>query len=159
MASTYRIVDEPTPGPAAQFVAAPMFPLLALMLGGAWLAWPWYIVNGWAMGSATRVRETVLVLGTTVCTAALAFIILGLEADKILTGVGIQLAVLLLTVLKLATAYWLHTLQAVGHQLFLYVRGGEDTGNGNAWGMVLLGMFARGWVLKQLPDLLAMVLA
>ncbi len=159
LSATYRISDEPTPGVAAQFAASPTFPLLAVMLGGAWLAWPWYVLNAWAMGSATRVRETVIVLATTACTAALAFIILGLEDDKVLTGVGVQLAILLLTAVKLAAAYWLHTLQSVGHQLFLYVRGGEDTKNGNAWGVLLLGMFLRGYVLKKLPELLILVLS
>jgi hypothetical protein len=53
----YQIIDEPSPGPLAEAIVNPFWPLLGLMLGGAWIAWPWFLLNGHALGSATQERE------------------------------------------------------------------------------------------------------
>ena len=57
----YRIEDEPRPGALAHLVVSPMPILLAAMLGGPWLAWPWFVLNGIALGSPTLRRELAVV--------------------------------------------------------------------------------------------------
>ena len=51
---SYRIGDEPRPGALARVAVDPMWPLLAVMLGGVWLSWPWFVLNGVVVGSPTR---------------------------------------------------------------------------------------------------------
>jgi len=41
----YRIADEPRPGALSQLAVNPLWPLLAVMLGGTWIAWPWFALN------------------------------------------------------------------------------------------------------------------
>jgi hypothetical protein len=53
----YRIIDEPSPGPTAHLAVSPMWPLFALMFGGAWLAFPWFVFNAYAIGSFNRRKE------------------------------------------------------------------------------------------------------
>ena len=36
--------------------------VLAIMFGGAWLSWPWFVFNGFVVGSPTRKKELALVL-------------------------------------------------------------------------------------------------
>ena len=71
----YRIEDEPQPGAMAQVAVDPLWPLLGLMFVGAWFSWPWFVVNGFAVGSPTRWRELAWVIGGFVVSAA---IILGI---------------------------------------------------------------------------------
>ena len=61
MSASYRLPDEPRPGPLSHLVVNPMWPLLAVMFGGVWLSWPWFLFNGWALGSPTRLREALVV--------------------------------------------------------------------------------------------------
>ena len=57
MRGGYAIADEPEASRLAHLTVRPSMPLLALMLGGAWIAWPWFALNAYAMGSPTRRRE------------------------------------------------------------------------------------------------------
>lgn len=74
MATRYQIADEPAPGPLSQLIVNPSWPLLGMMFGGAWLAWPWFLVNGYALGSATRRREHMLLAIAVVGSVLLAFL-------------------------------------------------------------------------------------
>ena len=59
----YQIPDEPRPGPLRQLVVAPTWPLLATMLAGCWLAWPWFCFNGlpgWAQWTIRYIVPPVL---------------------------------------------------------------------------------------------------
>ena len=71
MTATYRIADEPTPGRLAGLVVNPFWPLLGAMLGGFWLALPWFALNAAALGSATRRREWAYLAGGMAVSAAL----------------------------------------------------------------------------------------
>jgi hypothetical protein len=65
----YRIHDEPDPGVAARLAVSPLWPVLALLFAGAWLAWPWLALNAFALGARSRARQlfvAVLALGATV---------------------------------------------------------------------------------------------
>ncbi len=70
MTTGYRIADEPMPGRLAGWVVNPLWPLLAAMLAGFWLALPWFALNGVAMGSATRRRELAWIVGGAILSAA-----------------------------------------------------------------------------------------
>lgn len=49
--ATYRILDEPLPGPRDRAVVSPNWPLFSIMFAGPWLSWPWFLFNAWAMKS------------------------------------------------------------------------------------------------------------
>lgn len=79
----YRIADEPTPGSLERFVVNPIWPLFGLMLGGGWLAFPWYVFNGVALGSATLKREILLAVAAFAGAALLALAALALLGTRI----------------------------------------------------------------------------
>src|SRR5688572_26277398 len=91
--SSYVISDEPRPSPLRDYVVRPSAPLLAMMLGGAWLAWPWFIVNGIALGSPTWRREVAMVVIAIAGSALLAVTAIALvDAGVIHTETQARLA-------------------------------------------------------------------
>ncbi len=56
----YRIVDEPVQTRVSRLAVRPLWPWLALALGGAWAGVPWFAVNAFALGSkeALRLEQT-----------------------------------------------------------------------------------------------------
>ena len=62
MSSGYVIADDPRPGKLAHLSVSPMWPFFAVMFAGAWLAWPWYVLNSFAIGSPNQKREIALVV-------------------------------------------------------------------------------------------------
>ena len=57
MTAAYTIPDEPRASPFNHLVVRPNGPLLAAMLCGGWMTWPWFAFNSIAMGSPTRKKE------------------------------------------------------------------------------------------------------
>lgn len=145
----YRLDDEPRPGALARLAVEPLWPLLGLMLGGAWLGLPWFVLNGMAVGSPTRVREAVLAAIGLLASLGLAFGLLYLWQGGILDKGSLQYAMLVLVVWKLAIGYALFVMQASTIELYQYYGGVL-----NRFGLpvVLLGaFFLRGLVLNLLP--------
>ena len=123
MSATYRIQDEPRPGAMGHLVVNPVFPLLALMMGGAWLGIPWFIFNSFAMGSSTRRKETMLAV-LLVPGTLLLFILLGtLVSLDVLTTSSLPYAGVSITVWKLAVGYALFNLQQRNFALHEYYGG------------------------------------
>lgn len=123
MSATYRIQDEPRPGALGHLVVNPMFPLLAFMMAGAWLGVPWFILNGFAMGSASRRKELVLAV-LVVPGTLLLFALLGvLLSTDVLTKASLPYALVGITVWKLAVGYVLYNLQQRGFALHEYYGG------------------------------------
>ena len=122
---SYAISDEATPGRLSRFAVHPQWPLLASMLCGAWLAWPWFVFNGVALGTPTRRREAITVgIGLGV-TAALAWLLLFLIEREVLESVlTIRLALLVFFGVKLAISYATVLLQMRTFATFEYY-GGE----------------------------------
>lgn len=146
----YRIEDEPRPGALAKWAVSPFWPLLGLMLGGAWLGLPWFVFNAIAVGSPTRVREWGLaglcLLGSLVIGAVLLQCV---AAGYIQTQAQIQYALLILVVWKLAIGYLLFMQQNATIEIYQYY-GGEL----NRFGLpvVLVGAFVlKGMVIKWVP--------
>jgi hypothetical protein len=151
----YRIVDEPRPSAHAELSVNPFFILLAVMLGGVWLAWPWFVFNSLAIGSATLRREVALVIAGFVGSGALIGLGARLVAGGVIDERTLPYAFLVLVVWKLAVSYVVLTNQARSHQLHEYF--GGPTKNG-MW-VVLLGFFARRTVLGALGGVWLMILA
>jgi hypothetical protein len=142
----YRIADEPQPGPQAHLAVNPFWILLGTMLGGAWLAWPWFVFNSIAIGSATKKKEFALVAVAVAGSVALYFGIGALVAGSVLDERNVPYAVLAVVVYKLGIAYALHLLQSRSFQLHEYFGGASR----NGMMLLIVGFMARGWVLQRL---------
>ncbi len=129
---------------------SPFFPLLAAMLAGQWLAWPWFIVNSIAMGSPTRNKELavigIAILGSMVGAA----VVVAIPDEDVLHW---RLAALALAVWKLSCAYVLHNYQGRTWQLFQHYEG--DTGRSRNGLFLVLGgaFFLRPLIMKAVDSL------
>jgi len=139
----YRIIDEPLPSIWRRFAANPIFPLLASMLAGQWLAWPWFLLNGLALGSPFRRREALIVLGAFLGCVVWTGVTLAFD-DGQTSKLVIRLMLLVLTCWKLACAYALHTLQGRTFELVIHYEGERR----KLPPMVVLGV--GFWVLRPL---------
>lgn len=140
---SYRIADEPTPSGLARLAVNPFWPLLAVMMSGTWLAWPWFALNSFAVGSPTRRRELALVIGGFAGVFALLLVLGTLVHANWLGASGVQYAAIVVTVFKLATSYWLYTLQSRSFHLYEYFGGPVKSG----LLALVLGGFARRTVV------------
>jgi hypothetical protein len=149
MANTesYHIADEPNPGPMAHLTVNPIWPLFGVMFGGAWLSWPWFLFNSFAMGSPTRRRETLWCLGSFVVSALLFAVIVFLAETMGQTAIPYLL--MGLTIWKLGVSYRLYTLQARPFELHQYYGGPVRNG---MW-VVAAGFFlGRRYLLPPLSE-------
>jgi hypothetical protein len=119
----YRIADEPTPSTLARFAVNPLFPFLAVMLGGAWLGFAWFAVNSFAVGSPTRFKELVWLLGALGVAALLAVAAFLAIDDGLLQARHMAYAALVILVVKLAAAYAVHILQSRTIEIYEYYGG------------------------------------
>jgi len=122
---TYQIADEPAPNEGrGNFVFRPNAPLLATMLCGSWLAFPWFALNALALGSPTAKREVKLCLFAMAGIAALAFGIYGLvHVGVIESRLALRLALLALSGFKLGCAYLIANIQARTFEVYTYYGG------------------------------------
>lgn len=147
----YRIADEPEPSTWRRYATAPIFPLLASMLAGQWLAWPWFILNGVAMGSPTRAKE-LRVIGVALVGSLLgAAAVVAIPDDNVL---GWRLALLALTTWKLACAYVLHNYQSRTWELFQHYEGNEAMGRNGMIALTAGAFFLRPMLFKAIDSLL-----
>lgn len=125
--ASYQIVDEPRPGRLAYLAVQPLWVFLGALLGGGWLAWPWFALNAVAVGSATRGRELWLVAAG-VSGSLVAF--LGIMALTAALGDGawLKYALLPITLYKLAIYYFLFMAQSRSAELFTYFGGTHRSG-------------------------------
>jgi hypothetical protein len=142
---SYRILDEPRPGALARVVVNPLWPLLAVMLGGAWLGWPWFVLNAWAVGSPTRLRETVLAAGGFLGNVVLVLAMAAVYEAGVLTQTAIPYALLTVTVWKLGLSYVLYVIQSRSFHLYEYYGG---TVHNPVLVLVVAFVWGREWVLS-----------
>src|SRR5688500_16070714 len=76
--NSYRVVDEPHPSGLSQWAVRPLWPLFAQMLAGAWLSWPWFVLNAFALGSATRKREAMYIGAAGLGSVLISILVIGL---------------------------------------------------------------------------------
>lgn len=122
--STYRIDDEPRPGALARMAVSPFWPLLGLMLGGTWLGLPWFAFNAIAVGSPTRTRELTLVaVGIAGSVVICSMILHAMDVGYIRSKAGMQYALLVVLIWKLAIGYALFVQQSATIELYQYYGG------------------------------------
>jgi hypothetical protein len=139
-APTYRIVDEPRGSRIEHLATRPYFPLLALVLGGAWVSWPWFAVNAIALGGMTRRREILLAVAGFAGSATIAGAIWALYGASVLGPRGLPYAYLVLTLWKLGVSYWLYELQERAAEIRQHYVGRLAGGAG----LVMAALIARG---------------
>jgi hypothetical protein len=154
MSQLYELPDEPRPGRWATLAVNPMWPLLALMLGGPWIAWPWFVINAVAIGSPRRGREILLVAAAVFGTALLGFAFVVLHVRLGLSQLQVQFGWLGLTLWKVAFAYVLYMGQARTFALYEYYGGAAHNG---AY-VMLLAYLLRSKLDMSLPVIVQMVL-
>jgi hypothetical protein len=143
----YRILDEPEPSTLARLAVNPLWPMLALMLAGAWLSLPWFALNGMALGSPTRRRELALAAAGLAGAAALGLAILMLADAGVLSTRALRYAVLAPIAWKIGIGYALYSLQSETFQLYEHF-GGKVA---NGMFVLLIGAFAlKGKVVAML---------
>lgn len=149
----YRILDEPRPGPQAHLSVNPFWILLSVMMGGAWLAWPWFVFNSFAIGSATRKKELVLVVLGVAGSAALYLGVMALVTASVVDERSVAYAALVVVTWKLGITYALHVLQGRSFQLYEYFGGPSKSGVL----LIVVGFLARGAVLERLEGSLWLI--
>lgn len=127
-ASGYRIADEPRPSGLSQVAVNPFWPFLGVMFGGSWLSWPWFVVNGFAVGSPTRKKELAIAIFGFVLTGSMVVTIVGLASTGRISQRAVPYALLSLTVAKLGVTYWLHALQSTTFEIYEHYGGAVRQG-------------------------------
>lgn len=151
----YTIIDEPQPGSLSKIVVNPFWPFLATLLGGVWLGWSWFVLNSFALGSATRTREVVATLIGLLGTATLAALSLSLYSTGRIAEDAFGYAVTVVIVWKLAVTYMLHLMQHRSFEVYEYF--GGPTRNGML--VLLAGFLLRSRVTELVArDLLILIL-
>ena len=146
---TYQIADEPTETTLGAYVVRPTAPLLAAMVAGSWLSWPWFAFNAIAMGSPTKRKELLLVAGAFVGTAALAMLVIALARAGILPpGIPTRLAVLAIVTFKLSMTYYISIVQERTFHVYQYY-GGTVRGAG---AVISIGYYLKGLVIGLSDD-------
>lgn len=141
---TYRIVDEPEPGRLSKLAVNPLWPFLAVMLGGAVFGWAWFALNAVAIGSATRRREIGLLLIGVVGGAVVCLAVVGLYA-QLPPGVA-PYAFLVVPIWKLGISYLVHLSQTRSIEVFEFQGGTLRNPL-----PVLLGLWLLRGVLPPVP--------
>ena len=145
--TTYQIADEPRPQGLAHLIVNPVWCLFAFMFAGVWLSWPWFILNGFWMGSPSRNRELVTALFGVVGSFALATVLLGAVGREWIPERWVGTSMAVFVVWKLFVSYRLFALQSRTFDLHQYYGGVAR----NGLIPVLLGAFARPHILPE-PD-------
>ena len=139
---TYQIADEPIDTQLGSYVVHPSAPLLAIMLAGAWLSWPWFAFTAIAMGSPTRRREIALCAAAFAGTGALAAIAIALiQRGVIPDGAPIRLTVLAIVTFKLGMTYYISIVQDRTFHVYEYYGGTVRDAR---------RVLAAGWLLRGL---------
>jgi hypothetical protein len=149
----YRILDEPSPSALEQVIVNPIWPFFASMFAGAWLAYPWFVINAFALGGRRRYADLLLAMGGLLASAALLFLIVRLGSDGTLPGNAPKYAWLVAVGLRLGVVYLLFLRQ---ESLFsLYTHFGGRTRNAAI--LVMVGYLAKDKVLGALPGVLQII--
>lgn len=143
----YRILDEPTPSTLARFAVDPLWPLLAMAMTGTLIGGSWFVFNAFAIGSATRKREAIVLALTFV---GMAVTLVGLNTVRLVGGVPLSEAAPYIAigfrVLRIIPAYLVHAWQSRSYVLFEYLGGTPRRG---LWLLIALNYF----FIKVRPDL------
>lgn len=146
---SYLIADEPHETSLSAYACRPDAPLLAMMMCGSWLAWPWFIFNSLALGSPTKRKEIGLSLLAIAGSAALGWGVLALlGAGIIKIGAPFKLCVLAISAFKLTIAYRISTIQSRTFHVYEYYGGTVR----NSAAVISTGWYVRSVVFALSDD-------
>ena len=145
----YTIPDEPRPTTLSKYAMRPSGPLLAMMTCGAWLSWPWFAFNAFALGSPTRRKEVAMCVAAALGSAALAGIFMALyNRDIIESRTAIRIGLLAISSFKLAMAYWISSVQSKTFHVYEYY-GGKVRSH---YSILMIGYYLRPLLIGGLDD-------
>lgn len=144
MSGGYKIPDEPVPSAATRLTCDPDVIASAGMMGGNWIAAPWFAFNAYAVGSATQRREMITAALMPVVTSLAGMLVVYVVGRLGLPTRALYYAVLLVYALKFVLLYDVQRRQAVSVGIHKYL--GRPVLNG--WLLVLVGWVARGAVVE-----------
>jgi hypothetical protein len=150
----YEIIDEPLPGRLAGIIVNPFYVLLGQMLGGSWLAWPWFLLNSHALGSATRKRETKLLALAVAGSVVLAFMVAATARHNAHVLALFSYALLGLRAFKLVMAYLLFVEQRKSFQIYEAFGGAVR----NAAAVVAVGYMLRQVIFSMTDNLVVLLI-
>lgn len=128
VSDSYRIIDEPEPNRLSQWAVDPLWPFLAVMLGGAGIGLLWFAFNAVALGSGSRSKELTLAAASFVGAMALTLLGFYLVNRDVLTVDNLPYWAIVLVVYKVGLAYFIHLSQARSSELFTYFGGRLKSG-------------------------------
>jgi hypothetical protein len=150
----YRIVDEPAPTALEQVIVNPVWPFLASMFAGAWLAYPWFVLNAFALGGRRRFLDLAIALGGLAASALSLFAYAILRDRMLLDESTLPYTLLLPVAVRLVSFYWLFMRQEQVFVLYTYF-GGKTR---NAMLVVVAASFLRSKLLGGAPLMLQALL-
>jgi len=146
---SYMIADEPHETSLGAYVVNPSAPLLASMMCGAWMTWPWFAFNAIAMGSPTKKKELTLCAIALGGTVLLGWLMLALvDGGVIPLGTPFKFAMLAISTWKLAFAYYISSVQSRTFHVYEYYGGTVRT----ASGIIGTGFWLKGLVFALSDD-------
>jgi hypothetical protein len=152
----YPIVDDRRPGGLERYCVDPYWVMLALLLGGAWLGWPWFVLNAFALGATSKWRE----IGLVGASIALSFLLVGVllyaRSARWISSQVFQYLVVVVPALKLGLGFLAFRSQEVSHAAYRYF-GGDDQ-QGGVFVLLVLAIAARIAVHGPANELLRWVL-
>ncbi len=127
----YRIIDEPAPSALSRLAVNPFWIVLAGMLLSRWqaLALMWFVVNGFALNSPTKLREIIwagAALGLALAVRGpLPGLLHGSIGRDAFAAYWPYIHILIIAML-LTAVYRLYLYQFGSYQLFRYLREGRS---------------------------------
>lgn len=150
----YRIVDEPAPAALERVIVNPIWPLFASMFAGAWLAYPWFVLNSFALGGARRFADLGIAVFGLLLTAGTLFGVEALAAAAVLDPRSLPYAALVPVGLRLVVFYVLFTRQEQPFGLYTYFGGTPK----NAMLVVVAASLLRSKLLAGAPPVVQLLL-
>lgn len=123
MTVTYRIPDEPAGARERGWIVDPFWPLLGVMLAGAWLGAALFALNAWELRGPTWRREIGLSVAMLAGAAVLGFVIGQAETASLVPAGAVKYTILLIIAWKLGLTYWIYYLQQTAFSLYEYFGG------------------------------------
>lgn len=152
---SYRIEDEPGPSALEQAIVDPKWPLLASMFAGGWLAFPWFVVNAFALGGKRRYADLGIAVAGLILNLALILSASALLAAMVLNEQSYPYVLIVTIAVRLCAFYVLFLRQATPFELFRHFGGTPR----NGMLLVVAGALLRGQVLGKLPLTLQVLLS
>jgi hypothetical protein len=128
-------------------VVRPMWPLLAMMFAGVWIAWPWFLLNEALMKSDDLRRQAKVVVIGLLVAAGIAATIISMVEVELLSIREARYVAMLLMAWKLGVSYVLESRQRKGFGLWGYF-GGEPR---NGLYVFIAATYLSGVIFERLP--------